>query len=46
MVDDGLRIAQCWFGVANEGKSKFRSENNGGFGDASWPSGLVAGWRR
>jgi hypothetical protein len=31
MSEEGLRIAQCWFGVANEGKDNVKPGNKGGF---------------
>lgn len=43
MVDDGLKIAQCWFGVAKLGNSKVKSGNKGGLGEALWPSNFEAG---
>lgn len=46
MVEDGLRMAQCWLGVEKLGNSRFKSGNKGGLGEASWPSNFEAGWRR
>lgn len=47
MVEEGLRIAQCWAGVDVEGRDSVKSGNNGGFGGASCPgAGFDAGcWR-
>lgn len=35
MSEEGLRIAQCWFGVEDEGRVKLRSGKRAGLGDAS-----------
>ena len=36
-IDEGLRMAQCSFGLEAEGRLKERSEKSGGFGDAFCP---------
>jgi hypothetical protein len=36
MSDEGLRIAQCWFGVEREGKDIVTSGNKAGFGPPSF----------
>jgi hypothetical protein len=37
MSDEGLKIAQCWFGVEKDGRESVNPGNNGGFEDALSP---------
>jgi hypothetical protein len=36
IVEEGERMAQCWFGVENDGRERLRSGNKGGFEVACW----------
>jgi hypothetical protein len=46
MLEDGERIAQCWFGVEKDGRVRFKLGNNAGLGVMSWPDdvGFEEGW--